>query len=102
MVRNILQEISDLLEKHNECPNSLAIALLGDDKTLWDYLVSNDLWGGAGSIADQALIEFKEARRDLDALMIRLGHEQMSLGRVNVRTKMWVSVFEKWRAMKIR
>ena len=34
--------------------------------------------------------------------MIRLGREQMSLGRVNVRTKMWVSAFEKWQAKKIR
>jgi hypothetical protein len=102
MVRDILQKISDLLEKHNDSSNTLAIALLGDDQKMWDYLVSNELWGGAGSVADQALLGIPDARRQLESLMIDLGHEQMSLGRVNVRTQMWVSTFEKWRAEKLR
>jgi len=97
MVHDTLQEIFELLEKHNASSNPLAIALLGDDKKMWDYLVSNELWGGAGSVADQALSEMPEARRELQRLMIDLGREQMSLGRVNVRTQMWVSAFEKWR-----
>ena|ERR1022692_578792 len=102
MVRDILQEISELLEKHNGSSNALAIALLGDDNKLWDFLLSNDLWGGAGSVADQALIGLPEERRLLDGLMIRLGREQMRLGKVNVRTQMWVSAFEKWRSDKAR
>ena len=102
MVGEILQEISELLEKHNASSNSLAIALLGDEKKLWDYLTSNELWGGSGSVADQALLELPEERRYLEGLMIRLGREQMRLGRVNVRTEMWVSVFEEWRDKKIR
>src|ERR1700730_14892729 len=102
MVREILQEISELLAKHNGSSNALAIALLGDENKLWDVLVSNDLWGGAGSVADQALLELPEERRLLDGLMIRLGREQIRLGKVNIRTQMWVSVFEKWRADKAR
>ena len=102
MVRDTLQEISELLEKHNASSNTLAIALLGDDKKMWRYLVSNELWGGAGSVADQALLEIPDARMQLDRLMIRLGREQMSLGRVNVRTDMWVTTFEKWLAEGIR
>jgi hypothetical protein len=96
MVRDTLQEISNLLERHNGSSNTLAIALLGDDKKMWDYLVSNELWGGAGSVADEALLEIPEARRQLQTLLIRLGREQMSLGRrrVNARTAMWVSAFE--------
>lgn len=69
---------------------------------MWEYLVSNDLWGGAGSVADQALLNFPEATAQLDRLLIRLGRVQMSLGRVNVRTEMWVTVFEKWQAEGIR
>ncbi len=102
MVRDTLQEISELLERHNASSNTLAIALLGDEKKMWDYLVSNELWGGAGSVADQAVLEFPEARAQLDRLMIRLGREQMSLGRVNVRTEMWVTAFEEWQAKGIR
>jgi hypothetical protein len=102
MVRDTLQEISELLEKHNASSNTLEVALLGDETKMWDYLVSNELWGGAGSVADQAVLEFPEARAQLNRLMIRLGREQMSLGRVNVRTEMWVTAFEKWKAEGIR
>jgi hypothetical protein len=102
MVHTTLQEISDLLEKYEASSNALAIALLGDDRKMWDYLISNQLWGGAGSVADQALLKIPVARAQLDTLMIRLGREQMSLGRVNARTEMWVSAFEKWQAERIR
>jgi hypothetical protein len=102
MVREILQEISELLEKHNGSSNALAIALLGDENKLWDFLISNDLWGGAGSVADQALLELPEESRLLDGLMVRLGREQMRLGKVNIRTEMWVSAFEKWLTDKAR
>jgi hypothetical protein len=100
MVRDTLQEISVLLEQHNGSSNALAIALLGDDKKMWDYLVSNELWGGAGSVADQGVLEFPHSRRQLETLLIRLGREQMSLGRTNVRTEMWVTAFEKWQAAR--
>ena len=106
MVRKTLQQISGLLEKHNQGSNHLAIALAGDDVALWDFLVSNELWGGAGSIADQGLIdrdgEDLNARAKLERLMIRLGREQMRRGKVNVRTSMWVEAFEKWIAAGLR
>jgi hypothetical protein len=102
MITENLTEISTLLEKHNSSSNTLAIALLGDETKLWDYLVSNELWGGAGSVADQALLDFPESRQKLDSLMILLGREQMRLGRVNVRTEMWVTAFEEWKEKKIR
>lgn len=67
MVRDILQEISELLEKHNASSRALTIAVLGDENKLWEFLLSNDLWGGAGSVADQALLELPEERRLLNA-----------------------------------
>src|SRR5204863_9853066 len=102
MVHNTLQEISALLEQHNSSSNALAIALLGDEQKMWDYLVSNELWGGAGSVADQAVLELPDARRQLETLLIRLGREQMSLRRVNVRTDMWLPAFQKWQAEGVR
>ena len=100
--RELLGEMSVLLEQHNESSNALFDALHGDEDKLWHYLVSNDLWGGAGSVADQALLGDREERKKLEVLMIRLGREQAKLGRVNVRTGMWVSAFEEWQAKKVR
>ena len=60
------------------------------------FLVSNELWGGAGSIADQALLENKLLRKELELLLIKLGRLQIAEDKVNVRTEMWVSAFEKW------
>ena len=98
MVRATAQEIARLLDRHN-CPSgSLTTALLGDDEALWNFLVSNELWGGAGSVADQAVLASPEGRRDLEALLIRLGREQIAAGRSNTRTAMWVTAFEQWRA----
>jgi len=97
MVRNTLLKISDLLEEHTHGSNFLPTALAGDDAPLWDFLISNDLWGGAGSIADQALMDAgAEVRRKFYRLMVDLGHEQMKSGKVNARTSMWVEAFEKW------
>jgi hypothetical protein len=95
MIRETLRDISTLLENHNVFLSGLTVALQGDDMKMWEYLISNGLWGGAGSVADQELLEFPDARKQLESLLIRLGREQMSLGRMNVRTEMWVSVFEK-------
>jgi len=95
MIRDTLSEISELLENHNASLGGLTIALQSDDMKMWEYLISNGLWGGAGSVADQALIEFPDARKQLESLLIRLGREQISLERVNARTEMWVSVFER-------
>jgi hypothetical protein len=102
MVREILSEMSELLERHNASSNTLFAALHGDEEKLWSYLVSNDLWGGAGSVADQALLEMPEDRKKLDTLMIRLGREQLKIGRVNVRTEGWLAAFEKWHAENLR
>jgi hypothetical protein len=101
MVREILQEMSDLLARYDEANRRMTEALAGDDEQLWDYLVSNELWGGSGSIADQAGSD-PEARRELERLMIGLGREQMKIAKVNVRTSMWVEAFEKWRAAGLR
>ncbi len=97
MVRETLQQISDLLEQHNQGSNCLAIALAGDDAALWDFLISNDLWGGAGSIADESLMDQgRDERGKLYRLLVRLGREQMKSGKVNPRTSMWVEAFENW------
>ncbi len=72
-------------------------ALGSADDALSSYLVSNELWGGAGSIADQALINSEDLRAQLQELMIRIGKTQMGMQMKNVRTEMWIDAFEHWK-----
>jgi hypothetical protein len=98
-VRSKLQEIDDLLFSGNASNDRIYKALSSDDNELWSYLTSNELWGGAGSIADQALFENKDLRKRLEKLLIELGDMQIALGKVNVRTEMWTSAFKKWQSI---
>ena len=95
IIHEDVQKLADLLESHNYRLQALSSALTSEnDAELWDFVTSNSLWGGAGSIADQALLESPDARGELEEILIRIGKAQQRLERVNVRTKMWVSFFE--------
>ena len=65
------------------------------------FLTSNELWGGAGSIADQAGTtragERTEGRREIESILIQPGNKQIATGNVNPRTAMWVDAFTKWK-----
>jgi len=97
-LRSQLAELKELLRKGGEhvLVEQIGEALGGSDDVLSTYLVSNELWGGAGSIADQALIDHESMRRQLEELMIRIGKTQMSMQLKNVRTEMWIEAFESW------
>lgn len=98
-IRNILSKIRDLLRQGNdlECSELLQNAIQGDELVLKAFLNSNDLWGGAGSIADQALIDDKDLRKELEALLIDLGKLQEKNGIINPRTRSWVNAFVLWK-----
>ena len=102
-IREYLARILALLRAGNENYQSDQIdtALAGSDEDLKTYISSNELWGGAGSIADQALVEDRPSRRKLEALLADLGELQMAIGIVNERTDMWTSAFRKWQKEKI-
>ena len=66
------------------------------------FLVSNSLWGGAGSIADQAGInDDKKTRKQIEELLIKLGEYQISVGVVNPRTESWINAFKEWKSKNI-
>jgi hypothetical protein len=102
--RTILAEIASLLEIGHE--ESLAVivrnALSSSAKTIEDFLRSNELWGGAGSIADQPFTDNSVQRKELEKLLIRLGRLQIHAGITNVRTETWVMAFEKWQQLGLR
>ncbi|MHC4412538.1 MAG: hypothetical protein ACYSW6_06140 [Planctomycetota bacterium] len=97
-IRDKLKQLRDLLRDGNENyqANQVEDALVGSDDNLRTYITSNELWGGAGSIADQALVDNRESRRKIEAVLSELGEIQMKAGIVNVRTEMWTSAFRQW------
>lgn len=101
-VKDCLKDIEQLLQKNGEplFAEMIIKALSGDEDCLWKFLISNELWGGAGSVADQALLDNKIARKSLEEALIELAKLQQESGRVNVRTKMWVDAFGEWMEMR--
>ncbi len=101
MLRRDLTALGEVLDGQNAFGNDLVEnALNGNDDELVEFLESNELWGGAGSIADQSGVINGTDRTDtrkIEYALIRLGKTQMKLGVVNVRTKMWTSAFRMWR-----
>ncbi len=101
-MRDYLRSLAQLLQEQGE--GSLAAivedAIPGPDHELDLFLVSNELWGGAGSIADQAGMtrtgHRTEGSRKIQRSLIQLGNEQIRIGKVNSRTASWVEVFSKW------
>jgi hypothetical protein len=74
-------------------------AISGPENELDAFLTSNELWGGAGSIADQAGVGKglrRDERRKIERALVQLGKEQIREGKVNPRTAMWVGAFEEW------
>jgi len=102
-VRDKLKQLPNLLRSGSENYQATQIetALAGTEDGLKSYITSNELWGGAGSIADQALIETRESRRRVEALLADLGEIQMKAGVVNVRTEMWATTFRQWQRQGI-
>ena len=91
-VQIILRDLGDI-----HFADLVGEALSGSDDALESFAVSNTLWGGAGSIADQAGVDpDRTERRKIEAALIALGEEQITAGLVNVRTRMWVDVFKQW------
>lgn len=103
-MRTHLEQLKATLEKYNDQYLSGLIekALAGTDDEVDSFLVSNELWGGAGSVADQGgLNRGREAKREIESILIALGEQQIRNGKVNVRTAGWVDVFKKWKSSGI-
>jgi len=98
-----LKQLKDLLAEGGEAYYSsyLDKVLGGNEGEIWSFLCSNELWGGAGSIADQAVLENKALRRRIELLLIDLGELQKKSGRVNIRTETWIYDFRQWKEKDI-
>lgn len=92
--RALLNEVGESLRQSDAAANDIArirTALGGSDIELRVFLESNELWGGAGSIADQAGMDLpSDAQPRFHAALYQLGQEQLRNGIANVRTQAWV------------
>lgn len=65
---------------------------------LESLLKSNSIWGGSGSVADQAGMRSEEGRKKITDAIICLGEFQLASGHVNPRTRMWTDAYKSWSA----
>ena len=102
--RIILIEIAHLLERDPREYYAILIknVLSNSNGVVEAFLISNELWGGSGSIADQSLIGCPDLRKELESLLIRLGKIQLNAKKTNVRTESWIIAFESWRNHGLR
>lgn len=97
--RQLLQALRDVLSRCGETSEACQVAdvLAQDDQQVDAFLVSNELWGGAGSIADQAGCNAgRDTRRIIECALIDLGEAQVRAGITNIRTTRWVDAFRSW------
>ena len=94
--RTLLTQLAEILEQGGQ-PQAPDVrdASGGSDEELEQYLTSNDLWGGSGSVADSAFVACEPGQQQFQETMVRLGRLQMEAGKTNVRTEMWVTHFER-------
>src|SRR5712691_10268144 len=91
-----LRSLAKLLSDNRELDLAAMVnaAVSGTEDDLNDFLTSNELWGGAGSVADQAGMTDgtrTDGRRSIERALIELGDEQVRLSRVNSRTASWIA-----------
>jgi len=103
VLRSRLKDLADVLTRlGSDSADPVAAVATADDRTLHEYLRSNELWGGSGSVADQAGVESsRETAREVETALVVLGRAQLAEGVVNPRTASWVEVFEDWRRRAI-
>ncbi len=102
-IRALLEQLRDQLSAGGEhrFAGDVDAALASCDDAVAAFVMSDELWGGAGSIVDQALGGRSPARRQLEQLLIELGREQIARGHRNARTEIWISVFHEWHTQNI-
>ena len=98
-LKNTIRMIITLLEEGGDdvYVDPLKNILNENEESIWEYLESNEIWGGAGSLSDQGLYENKELRPKLEDLLVELGEHQQKEGRVNYRTESTMQVFRSWK-----
>jgi len=84
-------------EKEMMYADMVRSAIDGSESARLAFLRSNELWGGPGSIADQAGIEGgRSGRKAIESVLVTLGMKQVQAKVLNERTEMWILAFHQW------
>ena len=112
-IRDTLQRIHDILLNHSgdsaQWLASVMVLCGQDDQACYRELNSNRMWGGAGSIANEALadnpcMEDWLWQADITAfreLMIELGQHLKARGNANPDISSWLLAFSNWNQSNI-
>jgi|SRR6266542_6306105 hypothetical protein len=105
-----LEEIRALLDSYGLAPyvelfdEVLRHYAAGEDEQFREALLSNSVWGGAGSVCDMHLPSLQQEGRDgwqdqksLDLAMVRVAEALDARGLADERVRNWANAFRQWR-----
>lgn len=94
-LRVLLTRLEDALRAGGEVElaSLVSTALAGSDEAVARFLVSDELWGGPGSIADwvRSGTGDQDARSTVETELAQLGEAQIEMEIVHGRTESWVT-----------
>ncbi len=95
-VREYVERVREALWRWDERAllNRVDAALAGTDSELLSWAMSDELWGGDGSIADGCGGSARVAWREIEAALIELGEYQLAAGFEHERMECWICAFK--------
>lgn len=101
-LRDAFAKLADLLEQSGD--KALADFIRWEtrtDEACARFACSLELWGGAGSVADQAGIdaqtgESRRFRAEIEHTLVGIATEQQRVGLKYPRATSWAQTFQKW------
>ena len=109
-VKNNLQQLHEILKNHQSIETAWIESLIelcdsgGDELALYKELNSKHMWGGAGSLANEALADnpgieewiWNAEIQQFRELMIELGEHLMQRGNAYPDISSWLLAFNNW------
>jgi len=107
-IKNILQQLHQILKAHRSIETGWLETLIelchGDESALYRELNSKHMWGGAGSVANEALADnpgieewiWNAEIQQFRELMIELGQHLMARDNAYPDISSWLLAFNNW------
>ncbi|MCW9046919.1 MAG: hypothetical protein OQK46_02480 [Gammaproteobacteria bacterium] len=108
-IKNNLQQLHEILKNHQSIETAWLEDLIelcdaGDELALYRELNSKHMWGGAGSVANEALADntgsedwiWNAEIQQFRELMIELGQHLMQRGNAYPDISSWLLAFNNW------
>jgi hypothetical protein len=111
--RTTLERLYDILQSHHSSEAAWLAEVLtycdSDEDRLFEKLNSKHMWGGAGSVANEALADnccieewqWRVEIREFRELMIALGEYLMTRGHAYPDISSWLLAFNNWNQSEV-